>query len=147
DSRMQASISVVDTHGAVLGLVRSPDGPLFGVDVSLQKARSAMFFSHPAAAVQLSAAGAGSYVTRAQGFLGPAALTGPAAIAARTLGNLSRPYFPDGEVARAPGPFSIAQSGQFSPFAVGLQTDLIAGNIAQHAGFIASGGASADTPV
>ena len=26
DSRMQASISMVDTHGAILGVVRSPDG-------------------------------------------------------------------------------------------------------------------------
>lgn len=147
DSRMQASVAVVDTNGAILGIVRSPDGPLFGIDVSLQKARSAMFFSHPAAAAQLSAAGAGSYVTRAQGFLGAAALTGANAIAARALGNLSRPYFPDGEVSRPPGPFSVAQSTLFSPFAVGLQTDLVADNIAQHAGFIASNGVSPDTPV
>ena len=28
DSRMQASISVVDTHGEILGIVRSADGPL-----------------------------------------------------------------------------------------------------------------------
>jgi len=149
DSRMQASVSVVDTNGAVLGLVRSPDGPLFGIDVSLQKARSAMFFSHPSAGTQLSAAGGAvaAYVPRARAFLGPNALTGTQAIAARALGNLARPYFPDGEVGRAPGPFSVAQSAQFSPFAVGLQSDLVAGNIAQHAGFVASGGVSADTPV
>ena len=147
DSRMQASISVVDTHGAVLGIVRSPDGPLFGIDVSLQKARSAMFFSHPAAAAQLNAAGSGTYVTRAQSLLGAGALTGTTAIADRALGNLSRPYFPDGEVGRAPGPFSVTDSALFSPFAVGLQSDLVVGNIAQHAGFIASGGATADTPV
>lgn len=147
DSRMQATVSLVDTHGAVLGIVRSPDGPIFGIDVSLQKARSAMFFSHPQAAAQLSAAGQGSYVTRAGSFLGAGALTGTFAIADRALGNLSRPYFPDGEVARTPGPFSVVNTSTFSPFAVGLQTDLVAGNIAAHAGFIASGGASADTPV
>ena len=45
DSRAQVTISVVDTHGAVLGMVRSPDAPIFGIDVSLQKARTAAFFS------------------------------------------------------------------------------------------------------
>jgi uncharacterized protein GlcG (DUF336 family) len=147
DSRMQASVSVVDTHGAVLGIVRTPDGPLFGVDVSLQKARTATFFSNPVAAAQLTAAGAGSYVSRAQALLGAGALSGSHAFADRSGGNLSRPYFPDGEIARAPGPFSVSDSALFSPFAVGLQTDLVAANIAQHAGFIASNGASADTPV
>jgi uncharacterized protein GlcG (DUF336 family) len=39
DSRAQVSISVVDTYGEVLGLVRGPDAPIFGIDVSLQKAR------------------------------------------------------------------------------------------------------------
>ena len=33
----------------VLGIVRTPDAPVFGTDVSLQKARTAMFFSNPAA--------------------------------------------------------------------------------------------------
>jgi hypothetical protein len=37
DSRAQVSISAVDTNGAVLGVVRSPDAPVFGIDVSLQK--------------------------------------------------------------------------------------------------------------
>jgi uncharacterized protein GlcG (DUF336 family) len=45
DSRIQVSISVVDTNGAILGVIRSPDAPIFGIDVSLQKARTAMFFS------------------------------------------------------------------------------------------------------
>ncbi len=40
DSRAQVTISIVDTHGSVLGIVRSPDAPIFGTDVSLQKARS-----------------------------------------------------------------------------------------------------------
>ena len=45
DSRAQVTISVVDTNGTVLGIVRSPDAPIFGIDVSLQKARTATFFS------------------------------------------------------------------------------------------------------
>jgi uncharacterized protein GlcG (DUF336 family) len=150
NSRMQASVSVVDTNGAVLGLVRSPDGPLFGVDVALQKARTAAFFSGVNAATQLLAAGGdvAGYVARVRAFLGdPAALTGTVAFADRSGGNLSRPYFPDGEVAMPPGPFSTPTAAQFSPFAVGLQTDLVAGNIVQHVTFVASGGVGADTPV
>ena len=149
DSRMQATISLVDTHGRVLGIVRSPDGPIFGTDVSLQKARTAAFFSNPAAASQLLAAPGAvpAYVQRVRTFLGdPNALTGTVAFADRSGGNLSRPYFPDGEVGRAPGPFSVAQSARFSAFAVGLQTDLIAGNVVQHLGFVGSGGTNADTP-
>lgn len=150
DSRMQASISVVDTHGAVLGIVRSPDGPLFGVDVSLQKARTATFFSNPVAAAQLQAAGPaiGTYVNRVRAFLAdPAALTGAVAFADRSGGNLSRPYFPDGELGRPPGPLSVANTAQFSPFAVGLQSDLVAGNVVAAVTHIATGGVSADTPV
>lgn len=149
DSRMQATISLVDTHGQILGIVRSPDGPIFGTDVSLQKARTAAFFSNPVAGAQLLATPGDipEYVQRVRTFLGdPTALTGTFAFADRSGGNLSRPYFPDGEVGQAPGPFSVEQSARFSPFAVGLQTDLVAGNVVQHLGFVASGGASPDTP-
>ena len=155
DSRMQASISLVDTHGEVLGVVRSPDGPLFGVDVSLQKARTAAFFSNAVAAAQLQVVPAppkglsgAQYVTRVRAFLGdPNALTGAFAFADRSGGNLSRPYFPDGEVARPPGPLSVAASRTFSPFAVGLQTDLVIPNIGKHVAYIASNGVSDDTDV
>ncbi len=144
DSRMQASISVVDTHGEILGIVRSADGPLFGIDVSLQKARTATFFSNPVAGAQLTAAGGdvAAYVARVRTFLdNPAALTGTHAFADRSGGNLSRPYFPDGEVGRPPGPLSVQDSDTFSPFMVGLQTDLVAGNIVQHVVFTEGGGA------
>ena len=155
DSRMQATISVVDTHGAILGIVRSPDGPLFGTDVSLQKARTAAFFSNPVAAAQMLAtpvvpglANVPAYVQRVRDFLdAPNALTGTHAFADRSGGNLSRPYFPDGEFGQPPGPLSVETSAEWSPFAVGLQTDLVSPNIAAHAAFVASGGASADTPV
>src|SRR3546814_11551313 len=53
DSRAQVTISIVDTHGSVLGIVRSPDAPIFGTDVSLQKARTAAFFSGAQAGAQL----------------------------------------------------------------------------------------------
>ena len=36
DSRAQVTISLVDTHGAVLG-IDAPDAPIFGTDVSLRR--------------------------------------------------------------------------------------------------------------
>ncbi len=96
------TISVVDTLGTPLGIVRSPDAPIFGTDVSLQKARTAAFFSHPQAGAELSAnasADVAQFVPATRSFLNnPAALTGTIAFPDRANGNLSRPYFPDGEV-------------------------------------------------
>ncbi|WP_337189106.1 heme-binding protein [Phenylobacterium sp.] len=148
DSRAQVSITLVDSRGQILGVVRSPDAPVFGIDVSAQKARSANFFSGTFAAAQLGAdpsADVQGYVQRTRDFLNdPAALTGRTAIAARTIGNLARPYYPDGEVGRPNGPFSRPIS-QWSPLSTGLQSALIIGNVVQHLGFL--GGASAtDTP-
>lgn len=148
DSRMQATISLVDSQGAILGIVRSPDGPMFGTDVSLQKARTATFFSSATAAAQMgTSARSAPYVQRVRTFLAdPTALTGTFAFADRSGGNLARPYFPDGEVAQAPGPLSVEQSSRFSPFAVGLQSDLIIDNIVQHVVHIVTNGGTADTP-
>ncbi len=147
DSRAQVTISLVDTRGAVLGIVRSPDAPIFGIDVSLQKARTANFFSSNFAATELSAAPGEvpQFVTRLRSFLGdPNALTGPFAFSDRAGGNLSRPYFPDGEVGQPNGPLSRPIQ-QFNPFSTGLQSALIVGNLAQHLGFV-TGASAQDTP-
>lgn len=148
DSRAQVTISLVDTHGAVLGIVRSPDAPIFGTDVSLQKARTAAFFSGPQAAAELSAnasADVAAFVPAVRSFLNdPAALTGTIAFADRSGGNLSRPYFPDGEVGRPHGPLS-RPIAQFNPFSTGLQSALIIGNLGAHLGFV-SGASPTDTP-
>ena len=45
DSRARSPISVVDTNGAVLGLVRSPDAPASGSMSLCRGGRTAMFFS------------------------------------------------------------------------------------------------------
>ena len=148
DSRAQVTISLVDTYGAVLGLVRSPDAPVFGTDVSLQKARTVALFSNPVAAQQLSATPgeAPVFVQRMRAFLGdPAALTGGTAFAARSIGNLARPHFPDGEAARPEGPLS-RPIADFNPFATGLQVALVAGNLVEHAQFVA-GASATDTAV
>jgi uncharacterized protein GlcG (DUF336 family) len=147
DSRAQVTISLVDTRGQVLGLVRSPDAPIFGIDVSLQKARTANFFSGAFAANELLAAGGEmpQFVARTRAFLGdPAALTGGFAFSDRAGGNLSRPYFPDGEVGQPNGPLS-RPIAQFNPFSTGLQSALIVGNLAQHLAFV-TGASAQDTP-
>ncbi|RAK68555.1 heme-binding protein [Phenylobacterium kunshanense] len=148
DSRAQVSITVVDSRGQILGIVRSPDAPVFGIDVSAQKARSATFFSGTFAAAELAAdpsADVRGFVQKARDFFGdPAALTGKTAFGARTIGNLSRPYFPDGEVTRPNGPFS-RPIGQWSPFSTGLQSALVLGALGQHLAFV-TGASATDTP-
>ncbi len=149
----RVSISVVDSNGVILGIVRSRDAPVFGIDVSLQKARTAAFFSSSAAAAALQGVPAATYldgglvvlrkeplaqyVTAAQDFLGlPTALTdGAIAFSARSGGNLSRPFFPDGVTGNPSGPFSKPQ-GEWSPFSTGLQLDLVYNAIIQHVGFV-----------
>jgi len=148
----RVSISVVDTNGVILGIVRSRDAPVFGTDVSLQKARTAAFFSSAAAATALAGVPAATYldgglvvlrdeppsqyVAAAQTFLGvPTALTdGAVAFSDRAGGNLSRPYFPDGVSGNPAGPFSKPQ-GEWSPFSTGLQLDLVYNALVQHVGF------------
>lgn len=129
DAPAQVTISVVDSWGTVLGLVRSPDAPVFGTDVSLQKARTAAFLSNPRAGALLFAnpdPGVATTVAATRTFLSSStALTGKVAFSARAIGNLARPYFPDGEVGRPNGPLSVPIT-RFSPFATGLQTTLIA---------------------
>jgi len=150
DSPAQVSLTVVDTHGTALGLVRSPDAPIFGIDVSLQKARTVAFFSNPKAASDLLANN-GTNATDVQGFVqafrtffgNNNALTGINAFADRTIGNLARPYFPDGETGQPNGPLA-RPFDHWSPFSTGLQSALILNNLGQHLGFVL-GASATDT--
>ena len=157
NSRAQVSISVVDTNGQILGIVRGPDAPIFGTDVSLQKARTAAFFSNSVAASDLlgtpapSVAGfnttkaPASYVADLRAFIpDPTALTGTLAFSDRAGGNLSRPYFPDGEVGTANGPLSLPIT-EWNAFATGLQSSLIVDNILEHVVHVL--GLGADTAI
>ncbi len=148
DSLAQVTIAVVDTRGVPLGLVRSPDAPVFGIDVALQKARTAAFMSNASAAAQLlgdPSADVRSFVPAMRTFLAdPAALTGHIAFSARAVGNLARPYFPDGELARPNGPLSRPIS-KWSVFSTGLQTALVLSNLGQHLNFV-TGASLVDTP-
>lgn len=158
----RVSLFVVDTNGAILGMVRGRDAPIFGIDVSLQKARTAAFFSSNKGANRLNNApvakyldpatnvdGNGfnarvlrlealeDYVTDVRTFLGnPTALgDGAVAFADRSGGNLSRPFFPDGIDGRPHGPFSKPE-GEWSPFSTGLQLDMSYNAVANHIAFI-----------
>lgn len=121
-SNARVNITVVDTDGKVLGFFRLLDAPVFGFDVSAQKARTVNFVSSPTAGAQLTAAGFGSYVTR--GNADGIGLNGSIAFSDRGFGFLNRPLFPDGINNTDPGPFS-RPLGDFSPFNNGLQVDLI----------------------
>jgi uncharacterized protein GlcG (DUF336 family) len=145
NSRAQVTISVVDTHGKILGMVRAPDAPIFGIDVSLQKARTAAFFSGPKAASDLSgnpSTDVQSFVAGTRSFLNmPTALTGATAFSNRGIANLSRPNFPDGEDANPNGPLS-RPIARWSPFSTGLQSALIITNISQHLAYVTAASAT-----
>ena len=142
DSSSRVSIWIVDTSGMPLGFVRSQDAPVFGIDVALQKARTAVFFSSSDAAVKLEQARAkemaggvlfDDYVAQSHLSLGEGALMGRFAFSNRAIGNISRPFFPDGVDGNMNGIFSLPFPGvgvsgtgrSWSPFNTGLQLDLI----------------------
>jgi uncharacterized protein GlcG (DUF336 family) len=125
-SAARVSITVVDASGNVLGIFRTTDAPVFGFDVSAQKARTAAFYSNRNAATLLRGAGVGSYVDRAaaDGLL----LDGAVAFSDRAGGFLSRPFYPDGLNPNPAGPFS-REITEWSVFNDGLQIDLIKTNL------------------
>jgi len=128
ESSARVSISIVDSNGVILGIARTPDAPIFGTDVSLQKARTAAFFSRPDAGQILINAGHAHFVNAARAFGLPTALADGIAFSDRAGGNLSRPFYPDGIDANPPGPFSFPIS-VWSPFNVGLQLNLVANRL------------------
>jgi len=117
----RVNMAVVDIDGKVLGIFRQFDAPVFGLDVSVQKARSANFMARADAGAKLTAAGFGSYVSRAAAD--GLNLNGNIAFSDRGFGFLHRPFFPDGINDTAAGPFS-RPIADWSPFNVGLQLDL-----------------------
>ncbi|HUE83546.1 MAG TPA: heme-binding protein, partial [Pyrinomonadaceae bacterium] len=125
-SNARVTIAVVDVEGRVLGLFRQFDAPVFGFDVSVQKARGAAFMSRGDAAATLRATGFGSYVDRvaADGLR----LDGSVAFSDRAVGFLHRPFFPDGIDNTPAGPLSRA-IGEWSVFNVGFQLDILKANL------------------
>jgi len=145
------TVVVVDTNGAVLGIVRSRDSLLDAVDVTTQKARTAAFFSGDYAAADIGSIAPINYVTGSldvangrisftsgaasdpadyvgafQAFLPQASALADGAIAYsnRAIGNLSRPFYPDGVPGRPPGPLSPSIES-WSVFKTGLELDIV----------------------
>lgn len=165
-SQARVTISVVDTQGEILGIARTRDAPVFGTDVSLQKARTAAFMSSSTASAFLAALpnakylattdtsvtvtreiALGGYASAVRSFLndGSALTDGRIAYSDRANGNLSRPFFPDGIDNEAPGPLS-KPAGEWSPFSTGLQLDVTINAILQHVLFVAGAGVPDVTP-
>lgn len=137
-SGARVTISIVDSNGVILGIARTDDAPIFGTDVSLQKARTAAFFSRPDSGQILIDNGLHHYVNTARAFIGPTALADGIAFSDRAGGNLSRPFYPDGIDTNPNGPFSTPIAN-WSPFNVGLQLDMVTNAILA----LLSGGAPA----
>ena len=166
-SQARVSVSVVDTNGVALAIARTRDAPVFGTDVSLQKARTAAFNSGAYAATAMQAlaqvnyfndtvdlangkvalttvahSNISDYVTRIRSFLGLPNALGDGAIAFtdRAGGNMARPFYPDGIDGNPPGPFSFPLA-QWSPFQDGLQLDLVYNALASSvAGYLVAAG-------
>ena len=159
-SQARVTVSVVDSQGTPLGIVRTRDAPIFGSDVSLQKARTATLFSSTDASVYLNSITTDvtyvdadlnpkatiqipDYVTALQAFVGVNALSDGTAFSDRAGGNLSRPFYPDGIAANNNGPLSKSiKQNRWSVFSTGLQLDLVFNNIVQHVLFSAAGAGS-----
>ncbi len=119
-SAARVSYAVVDVNGDVLGFAQNEDAPAFGIDVSVQKARTAAFFSGAGAGDELRRAGFAAYAQSG------VPLDGSVAITTRAVGFLAQPLFPPGIDGTDPGPFSLPlANGEWSVFSDGLQTDLV----------------------
>ena len=117
-SSARVSIAVVDLDGRVLGFFQNEDAPNFGIDVSVQKARTASFFSSATAGDDLRRAGLAAYLRDG------VPLDGSVAYSSRAVGFLAQPHFPPGIPDTDPGPFSLPIE-EWSPFNTGLQLDLV----------------------
>lgn len=134
NTNAQVTVTIVDLDGNVLAQARTPDAPIFGADVSRQKARTAVFFSRTDAAAKISAITAPASNTSgtfAQYISDSRTLTGDNGVFADglawsevSIGDISRPFYPDGIDGDGPGSFSLPIN-LWSIFSTGIQLDLI----------------------
>ncbi|MGJ8670436.1 MAG: hypothetical protein ACSHXK_13165 [Oceanococcus sp.] len=151
------TVVVSDTNGAVLGVIRAEDTLVDAIDVTIQKARSVAFFASnkptqrfsnvPAAEylqpnnttpTSLRLSPLRPYINNARTFLSqPTAFAdGAFAYSLRSIGLISRPFYPDGIAGTANGPFS-KPAGEWSLFSTGAELDLIHNALIQHIAFVA----------
>jgi uncharacterized protein GlcG (DUF336 family) len=152
-SVLAVTVSVVDLYGTPVGIATIPDAPVFGIDVSLQKARTAVFMSSANGDAALKSPAAnpaggpsvGKFSDAAAAFFGRPVFSGGYAWGPRAIGNISRDSYPDGIDTTPNGPLSLAKNLS-TPFSDGLQLDLILGNIKSHLVSVVTGNPAADTP-
>lgn len=134
NSFAQVTVTIVDLDGNVLAQARTPDAPVFGADVSRQKARTAVFFSRTDAAARINAITIpastdtgtfADYITRSQALVRPSVFADGIAWSEVAIGDIARPFYPDGIDSRPPGSLSLPFATRWSVFSTGLQTDLI----------------------
>jgi len=132
NSFAQVTATIVDTDGNVLAQARTPDAPVFGADVSRQKARTAAFFSRPDAAAKINAITApastapgtfSDYMTRSL-IIEPHVFSDGLAWSEVSIGDIARPFYPDGIDGNQPGSLSLPLN-LWSIFSDGLQVDLV----------------------
>jgi uncharacterized protein GlcG (DUF336 family) len=145
NSFAQVNVTVVDLDGNVLAQARTPDAPVFGADVSRQKARTAVFFSRPDAARTINAITIpastdtgtfAEYITASQNLVEPSVFADGIAWSEVAIGEISRPFYPDGIDGNPPGSLSLPFGTRWSIFSTGTQTDLIVPDVLN----LASGG-------
>jgi len=118
----EVNLTVVDIQGNILGIVSTPDAPIFGFDVSAQKARTDVFFSRPDTFDLLKKSNLGQYADNllAEGLR----MDGQFAFTSRAIGFIHRPFYPDDIDSAPAGPLSTPIQ-TFSPLNEGLQTDYL----------------------
>lgn len=158
-------VTVVDINGDVLGMARTRDALIDAVDVTTQKARTALTLSANFAADRLNSLppagylGEGDLNTVVQRALNdnqaeseippyvqayrdffdlPRGLAdGNIAFSTRAVGNISRPFYPDGQNGaggvnpQPEGPLS-KPPGEWSIFSTGLELDLVYNAVVRH---------------
>jgi uncharacterized protein GlcG (DUF336 family) len=133
NSFAQVTVTIVDLDGNVLAQARTPDAPIFGADVSRQKARSSVFFSRTDAAAKINAITApastapgtfADYITRSQQLVESTVFSDGIAWPEVAIGDIARPFYPDGIDGNGPGSLSLPIN-LWSVFSTGLQVDLI----------------------
>jgi uncharacterized protein GlcG (DUF336 family) len=134
----QVNVTIVDLDGNVLAQARTPDAPIFGADVSRQKARTAVFFSRPDTASTIKAitipasTDTGSfsdYISRSRVLVEPSVFADGFAWSEVAVGEIARPFYPDGIDGNPPGSLSLPFGTRWSIFSTGIQTDLIAPDV------------------
>ena len=130
----QVNVTIVDLDGNVLAQARTPDAPIFGADVSRQKARTAVFFSRTDAASRINAITIpastptgkfAEYIAASQALVEPSVFADGIAWSEVAIGIIARPFYPDGIDGNSNGSLSLPFGTRWSIFSTGIQTDLI----------------------